>query len=103
MATGCMAALGFRKAKHHFTLLALLAMLLPAAGMAQDVGLAGIMGSKAMLMINGGEPQAVPVGKTVEGVKLVSIQDDQVTIEVGGRKRPLRVGQHAVKKYFVPL
>lgn len=88
--------MGFGKVKRHFTLLALLALLLPATGMAQDVGLAGIMGSKAMLMINGGEPQAVPVGKTVDGVKLVSIQDDQVIIEAGGRKRPLRVGQHAI-------
>jgi aspartyl protease family protein len=96
MATGCMAALGFRKVKRHFTLLALLVLLAPATGMAQDVGLAGVMGSKAMLMINGGEPQAVPVGKTVDGVKLISIQDDQVIIEVGGRKRPLRVGQHAI-------
>ncbi len=96
MATGCMAALGFRGVKRHFTLLALLALLLPGAGMAQDVGLAGIMGSKAMLMINGGEPQAVPVGKTVDGVKLVSIQEDQVIIEAAGRKRPLRIGQHAI-------
>lgn len=76
----------------YFTLLA----LLPAAAMAQEVGLAGIMGSKAMLMINGSEPQAVPIGKTVDGVKLLSIQDDQVMIEIGGKKRPLRVGQHAV-------
>jgi aspartyl protease family protein len=91
-----MAALVSKKANRYFTLLALLAAVLPAVGMAQDVGLAGIMGSKAMLMINGGEPQAVPVGKTVDGVKLLSIQDDQVIIEVGGRKRPLRVGQHAI-------
>jgi aspartyl protease family protein len=96
MATGFMAAAMSGKVKWNFTLLALLASLLPEAGMAQDVGLAGIMGSKAMLMINGGEPQAVPIGKTVDGVKLLSIQDDQVTIEVGGRKRPLRVGQHAI-------
>lgn len=96
MATGSMAAFEFGKVKRHFTLLALFALLVPVEGMAQDVGLAGIMGSKAMLMINGGEPQAVPVGKTVDGVKLVSIQDDQVIIEAGGRKRPLRVGQHAI-------
>lgn len=64
--------------------------------MAQDVGLAGIMGSKAMLTINGGEPQAVPIGQTVDGVKVLSIQGDQATIEVGGKKRPLRVGQHAI-------
>ncbi|MBK7648947.1 MAG: TIGR02281 family clan AA aspartic protease [Betaproteobacteria bacterium] len=63
---------------------------------AQDVGLAGIMGSKAMLIINGGEPQTVPVGQALDGVKVLSIQGDQAMIEVGGRKRPLRVGQHAV-------
>lgn len=85
-----------RNAKRYSTLLVLLVCLLPASGMAQDVGLAGIMGSKAMLMINGGEPQAVPVGQTVDGVKVVSIQGDQATIEVGGKKRPLRVGQHAI-------
>jgi aspartyl protease family protein len=96
MATGFMAAGLSGTAKRHFTLLALLALALPATVSAQDVGLAGIMGSKAMLMINGAEPQAVPVGKTVDGVKLLSIQDDQVMIEIGGKKRPLRVGQHAV-------
>lgn len=84
------------KANCHSTLLALLVGLLPVACIAQDVGLAGIMGSKAMLMINGGEPQAVPVGQTVDGVKVLSIQGDQATIEVGGKKRPLRVGQHAI-------
>jgi len=92
MATGCMAAWMSRKAKQYFTLLA----LLPALGMAQDVGLAGIMGNKAMLMINGGEPQAVPVGQTLDGVKVLSVQGDQVMIEAGGRKRPLQVGQHAI-------
>jgi aspartyl protease family protein len=96
MATGFMAAWMSGTAKRHFTLLALLAVALPGATLAQEVGLAGIMGSKAMLMINGAEPQAVPVGKTVDGVKVLSVQDDQVMIEIGGKKRPLRVGQHAV-------
>lgn len=95
MATGCMVTMS-RNAKRYSTLLVLLVCLLPASGMAQDVGLAGIMGSKAMLMINGAEPQAVPIGQTVDGVKVVSIQGDQATIEVGGKKRPLRVGQHAI-------
>ncbi|MBS1130677.1 MAG: hypothetical protein H6R16_1679 [Proteobacteria bacterium] len=85
-----------RNAKRYSTLLVLLVCQPPASVMAQDVGLAGIMGSKAMLMINGGEPQAVPIGQTVEGVKVLSIQGDQATIEVGGKKRPLRVGQHAI-------
>lgn len=79
----------------HSTLLALL-LLASTPCAAQDVGLAGVMGSKAMLMINGGEPEAVRVGESLDGVKLISIQGDQVIVEVGGRKRPLRIGQHAV-------
>ena len=95
MATGCMVKMS-GKLMRHSTLLAVLVCLFQVPAMAQDVGLAGIMGSKAMLMINGGEPQAVPVGQTVDGVKVLSIQGDQATIEVGGKKRPLRVGQHAI-------
>lgn len=89
-------ALTSGKARLHSTLLGLLALLMPLAGLAQDVGLAGIMGSKAMLMINGGEPQAVPVGQTIDGVKVLSINGDQIMVEIGGKKRPLRVGQHAI-------
>ena len=60
---------------------------------AQDVGLAGIMGSKAMLIINGGEPQTVPVGQALDGVKVLSIQGDQAMIEVGGRKLPVAMAR----------
>lgn len=71
-------------------------LFVPLTVLAQDVGLAGVMGSKAMLMINGGEPQAVPIGQALDGVKVLAIQGELVTIEIGGKKRPLRVGQHAV-------
>jgi aspartyl protease family protein len=73
-----------------------LLLFVPLTVLAQDVGLAGVMGSKAMLMINGGEPQAVPIGQALDGVKVLAIQGELVTIEIGGKKRPLRVGQHAV-------
>lgn len=84
------------KLSRHCTLLGMLSFFTSIPVWAQDVGLAGIMGSKAMLIINGGEPQTVPVGQALDGVKVLSIQGDQAMIEVGGRKRPLRVGQHAV-------
>ncbi len=75
----------------------LLALCLASAGLgAQEVGLAGIMGSKALLTINGGDPRTVALGQTVDGVKVVAIQGDQAVVEIGGKKRPLRVGQHAV-------
>ena len=80
----------------HSTLLAVGLCLVSGLAGAQDVGLAGVLGSKAMLMINGGEPQSVAVGQSLEGVRVVSVQGDQVVIEIGGKKRPLRVGQHAI-------
>jgi len=80
----------------HCTALALMLGLIAGGASAQDVGLAGIMGSKAVLMINGSEPQSVAVGQSLDGVKVLSVQGDQVVVEIGGKKRPLRVGQHAI-------
>jgi aspartyl protease family protein len=84
------------KMTRYCTPLALVLCLISGSAGAQDVGLAGVMGSKAMLMINGSEPQSVAVGQSLDGVKVVSVQGDQVVVEIGGRKRPLRVGQHAI-------
>jgi aspartyl protease family protein len=84
------------KAKCHSTLLALALCLVSGGAPAQDVGLAGVMGSRALLMIDGGEPQAVAVGQSLAGVKVISVHGDQAVVEIGGRKRPLRVGQHAI-------
>ncbi|WP_081700296.1 retropepsin-like aspartic protease family protein [Azonexus hydrophilus] len=95
MATGFMAVLRLAGKGVHFTLAAF-CLLLSSALTAQEVGLAGIIGSKALLKINGGAPRAVPVGATVDGVKVVSVQGEQVVVEINGRKRPLKVGQNAV-------
>jgi len=84
-----------REVVTHFMLL-VGGCLLPPAAMAADVGLAGVTSSKAMIMINGGEPQSLAVGQAVDGVKLIAIQGDQAILEVDGKKRSLRVGQHAV-------
>jgi aspartyl protease family protein len=95
MATGFMAGgKGRAMARHCMSIGAL--CLLPLAALAVDVGLAGVMGGKAMLMIDGGEPQAIRVGESLGGVKLISVQGDRAVVEVGGKARPLRVGQHAV-------
>ena len=95
MATGRMV---FRMMNGNGLYLTVLAVFLAfsSAALALDVGLAGIMGSKAMLMINGGEPKVVAVGQSVDGVRLISVAGDQVMVEIDGKKRPLRVGQHAV-------
>jgi aspartyl protease family protein len=84
-----------RKAVPHFMLLAG-CCLSAVTAMAVDVGLAGVIATKAMVTINGGSPQTLAIGQAVDGVRLVSIQGDQAVFEVDGKKRPLRVGQHAV-------
>lgn len=71
-------------------------LLLVAPVQAIEVGLAGVMGSKAMLVFNGGEPEALSAGQSLNGVKVLSVQGDQAMVEIDGKKRPLRVGQHAV-------
>mgnify|MGYP002776461484 CR=1 FL=1 len=95
MATGRMV---FRTMNGNGLYLTVLAVFFAFSGaaLALDVGLAGIMGSKAMLMVNGGEPRALAVGQTMDGITLLSIQGDQAIVEINGKKRPLRVGQHAV-------
>ncbi|WP_374669844.1 TIGR02281 family clan AA aspartic protease [Ramlibacter sp.] len=69
----------------------LLAAALPAA--AQQVALQGMLGGKALLIVDGGAPRAVAPGESHQGVKVVSTQGEQAVIEVGGRRVTLRVGE----------
>ncbi len=65
------------------------------SAIALDVGLAGLMGSKALIIVGGGEPRSLAIGQSLDGIKLVSVQGDQAILEIDGKKRALRVGQHA--------
>lgn len=67
------------------------ALLLPAAAAAQNVTLAGQMGTKALLVIDG-QPRTLAVGESAQGVKLVRLAPDEATIEAGGRQSVLRAG-----------
>lgn len=68
------------------------AFLLCAPAWAQTVAINGTLGSKALLIVDGGFPKAVGVGESYKGVKVVSIQGEQITLEVGGKRQTLRVG-----------
>ncbi len=62
--------------------------------MAADVALNGVVGNKALLVIDGGKPRLLAVGESSpEGVKLVSITGDTVVFEVDGKRRTLKMGQ----------
>lgn len=67
-----------------------------ACASAQSVAMTGGMGSKALLVINGGAPKAVAVGDTWQGVKVISVGSDQVVVEVGGKRQTVRMGEAPV-------
>ncbi|WP_399681554.1 TIGR02281 family clan AA aspartic protease [Xenophilus sp.] len=74
-----------------FAALALLAASLAAH--AQSVMLTGTIGSRAILVVDGGAPRTVAPGETVQGVRLVSLQGGQATVESGGQRLVLRMDQ----------
>ena len=73
------------------------ALLCALAGtaLAQSVAFSGMLGEKALLIING-QARGVAVGATVDGVKLVRLDGAQAQIEAGGKTQTLRLGGTAV-------
>ena len=70
---------------------ALLLSLAAAAAQAQSVSLAGRMGDRALLIVNG-QPHTVAVGATAAGVRLLRWTGEDAEVEVAGAKSRLRVG-----------
>lgn len=68
----------------------LIGAALPAS--AQSVAMTGSMGSKALLVIDGGAPKALAAGESHRGVKVVAVRADQVTVEVGGKRQNIDLG-----------
>jgi len=72
---------------------------LSSAVEAADVGVAGIFPGKALLVIDGGTPKIVAVGQRLpEGVRVLSIDGEHVTLEVDGVRQRLRMGQTVVSQ-----
>lgn len=63
-----------------------------------NVSVAGVFPGKALLVVNGGAPRAVAVGAAADGVRVLAIDGEAVTLEVDGKKRNLRVGQNVVSQ-----
>ena len=70
-----------------------LALLLQAQHTwAQTVGLAGMLGAKALLIVDGAPPKSVAAGEAYKGVKVISTQGDVAVLEIGGKQHTVRVG-----------
>ncbi len=79
----------------NLTLTGLLFLSAGVAAIAADVNLNGIVGNKALLVIDGGKPRWLAVGESSpEGVKLVSITGDTAVFELGGKRQTVKMGQN---------
>ena len=73
------------------------ALGLPAAAHAQSVALAGILGNKALLVIDGGAPRSLAAGEHHGAVRVVDVGRDAAMVEIAGRRQPLRLGEAPVQ------
>ena len=70
----------------------LLGLMTCSHAQAQSVAMSGGMGSRALLVINGGAPKALAAGDTFQGVKVVSVSSDQTVVEVAGKRQTITLG-----------
>jgi aspartyl protease family protein len=52
-----------------------------------------MLGSKALLIVDGGAPKTVAPGDTWQHVKVISTAGDQAVVEIDGKRHTLRVGE----------
>ncbi len=71
--------------------------LMTNAAHATDVAVGGVFPGKALLVIDGGRPTIVAPGRTVAGVKVLSVKGDVVEVEVDGQRQRLRLGEQVVR------
>ncbi len=57
-----------------------------------SVSISGTFGDKALISINGAPAKVVSTGEQLDGVRVIGVQSDRVTIEVAGQRRTLKAG-----------
>lgn len=79
----------------HRTLIAAALCFWSSMACAQDAGasvsLSGVMGDKALLVVNGA-PKTLAVGSVHAGVKLISVSAQDAVVEVNGKRVQLNLG-----------
>src|SRR5262245_25702719 len=73
----------------------LFCLLACGAAAAAEVAVIGLIGDKAAVVaIDGGDPKTIKVGQTWRNIKVISVERDRATLEVGGVRRVVMHGQH---------
>lgn len=65
----------------------------PTSAQGPSVALQGLLGAKALLVVDGAPPKAVAPGETHRGVRVLSTGADQAVVEFGGARHTLRIGE----------
>ncbi|MDX4952668.1 retropepsin-like aspartic protease family protein [Delftia acidovorans] len=73
--------------------LAGVAVLAPPLANAQSVALRGVLGSKALLVIDSGTPRALAAGDSLQDVRVLQVSGDTAEVEIKGRRQTLRLGE----------
>ena len=73
--------------------LAGVSVLAPPPATAQSVALSGVLGSKALLVIDGGTPRALAAGDRLQDVRVLQVSGDTAEVEIKGRRQTLRLGE----------
>ncbi len=84
--------------RHAHSICSLLAavLLAPAApAAATDVALIGVVpGKAAVLAIDGGNPKLVKIGRSWQGIRVISVDKQHAMVEIDGTQQRLPLGQH---------
>ncbi|WP_235579233.1 TIGR02281 family clan AA aspartic protease [Pseudorhodoferax sp. Leaf274] len=59
---------------------------------APSVALTGVLGQRALLVVDGAGPRSVAIGETWRGVKLLALQGEQAELDIGGHRTSVRLG-----------
>ena len=60
-----------------------------------QINVVGLFSNKALIIINGSNPQTLSAGQTKNGVKLISATSESATFLVEGKQQTLKMGQAA--------
>lgn len=71
----------------------LLSATLCSQARAQAVNLSGMLGGKALLIVDGSEPKVVAPGESFRGVRVLSTQGQHAVIDIAGQRQTLRIGE----------
>lgn len=65
------------------------------AAQAADISVVGLFPNKAVLVVDGGSPRTYSVGaKIADGIRLVAADKSGATIETGGIRQTIELGEH---------